>query len=64
MYMLIHIGAFNGANSLEYLYLDYNDLTTIEEGTFADLTKLYWIEINYNPLQEIQLGKTSLKDSS
>ena len=57
------LGAFNGANSLRYLNLDYNDLTTIQEGTFADLTKLYFIDIEYNPLQEIKRGKTSLKDS-
>ena len=51
------IGAFNGADSLSYLHLDYNNLITIQEGTFADLTNLFYIKISYNPIQTLEQGK-------
>ena len=36
--------------------IDNNDLTTIQEGTFADLTNLLYVDLNLNPIDTLEIG--------
>ena len=49
-------GAFNGADSLYIIYLFQNDLTTIPEGTFADLVSLQELNLYDNPVHTLGIG--------
>ena len=55
---IFDLGSFQGADSLYELYLAGNDLTTIPTGTFADLLSLNYIDLDSNPLQTLEVGKT------
>ena len=57
MHVFVFSGAFKGANSLKNLYLNENELNTILEGTFADLNLLTYVDLNYNPIQSLEIGE-------
>ena len=59
MFFSIISGAFNGADSLYSVYLDGNAITTLQENTFADLSNLFYITLDNNPIGILEAGKIS-----